>query len=376
MSAAAASLLTVRIARSPAEAREAWREVTARGNTGYHGQTFEWYDAYHRSLGAGRTSWVIAIVLRDASPVGVLPLCAQETRVYKVPVRALVLPANPDLLLCDVAAAEPLPVAGLDDALRGALARADIGWDVILFQKVREDSKAAAVLAGEHVVIPEGNSSWFSCREGYEAIASNCASRLRKSLKQARKRLRAEDRVEIQTTAGDGIGAAFAEFLQVEASGWKAEQGSAIAQVPDRRAFYELLIQGGNGVWRPEINLLRLHGRTVAAQLCVRAGRALSVLKIGYDESHRELTPGNLLLDHLLKTSCESGDTDTVSLVTDMGWMKDWGTRKTAVLTLMRFNHTAAGLAARALSQVGRLRDRMRKTIRLENEPSSGPGSG
>lgn len=85
----------------------------------------------------------------------------------------------------DVAASEPLPVAGLDQGLGSALARAGIGWDVILFQKVRENSKAAALLAGEHVVIPEGNSSWFSCREGYEAIASNYASRLRKSLRPA-----------------------------------------------------------------------------------------------------------------------------------------------------------------------------------------------
>jgi hypothetical protein len=293
--------------------------------------------------------------------VGVLPLCAQRMRVYKVPVRALALPAHPDLLLCDVAASEPLPIAGLDSALRGALARARIGWDVILFQKVREDSKAAALLAKRNLVIPEGKSSWFSCREGYEAIAANYASRLKKSLKQAGKRLRAEGGIEIlRTAAGNGIGAAFTEFLHVEASGWKAERGSAIEQVPDRRSFYEFLVQGDNGVWRPEINLLRLNGRTAAAQLCVRAGRALSVLKIGYDECHRELTPGNLLLDHLLKASCESADTDTVSLVTDTAWMADWRPRTAAVLTLMRFNHTPAGLAARALSHVGRLRNRIR----------------
>ncbi|MBW4052298.1 MAG: GNAT family N-acetyltransferase [Proteobacteria bacterium] len=371
MSAASAGPIAVRIARSPAEAQEAWRDVCARGTPGYHGQTFEWYDAYHRSLGAGGTAWVIAILMRGASPVGVLPLCAQTTRVYKVPVRALALPAHPDLLLCDIAASEPLPIAGLDRALRGALARADVRWDVILLQKVREDSKAAAVLAEHHVAILDGKSSWFSCREGYEAIAANYASRLKKSLKQASKRLRGKNDIEIlRTDASHGIAEAFTEFLEVEASGWKAEQGSAIGQVADRRAFYELLTQGGNGVWRPEINLLRLNGRTAAAQLCVRAGRALNVLKIGYDESHRELTPGNLLLDHLLRTSCESGDTDTVSLVTDTAWMADWRPRKAAVLTLMRFNHTAPGLAARALSHVGRLRNRIRKSCSSAASPT------
>ncbi len=217
-------------------------------------------------------------------------------------------------------------------------------------------------------------SSWFSCREGYEAIAANYASRLKKSLKQARKRLGAGYGVEFLRSAGDGIAEAFTQFLEVEASGWKAEQGSAIGQVADRRAFYELLIRGGNGLWRPEINLLRLNGRTAAAQLCVRAGRALSVLKIGYDESHRELTPGNLLLDQLLRTSCESGDTDTVSLITDTAWMADWRPRKAAVLTLMRFNHTAAGLTARALSHVGRLRDRMRNASTSAPSPATATG--
>jgi hypothetical protein len=36
------------------------------------------------------------------------------------------------------------------------------------------------------------------------------------------------------------------------------------------------------------------------------------------------------------------------------------------VLTLMRFNHTAAGMAARALSHIGRLRNRIGNGRALE----------
>ncbi|HEY6926810.1 MAG TPA: GNAT family N-acetyltransferase, partial [Steroidobacteraceae bacterium] len=105
-------------------------------------------------------------------------------------------------------------------------------------------------------------------------------------------------------------------------------------------------------VWRAEINLLKLEGQTIAAQFCIRAGRHLTVLKIGYDQAHGALSPGNLLLNHLLKVSCESGELDQVGLVTNMDWMKEWAPRHTELLNLIRCNRTPGGLAVRALGRV------------------------
>jgi len=279
-------------------------------------------------------------------------------------VRALGFPQHPHLLLCDIAMREKLSATDVDLAIRRALAQAGIGWDLILLRKTLADSQAATLLAQTSTVVVEGRSGWFSCLEGYEAIAAGFSTRLKRSLKLAQKRLRTEsDSVIRQGVSGQDIDAAFSEFLQVEASGWKGDRGSAIAQSADRRTFYELLARGENIAWRPEINLLELRGRTLAAQFCIRAGRTLRILKIGYDQDYRELSPGNVLLNHVLKTSCEARDVDAISLITDMEWMKEWQTRYTQVLTLIQFNHTVAGLVARTLERVHRVRDRIRRSV-------------
>jgi Acetyltransferase (GNAT) domain len=130
----------------------------------------------------------------------------------------------------------------------------------------------------------EQRSSWFSCRDGYQVIAANFSTRLKKSLKKAQKGLRAGSSIEIVLAVTvPAIHEAFADFLRVEASGWKAECGSAIALSRNCRSFYELLAHNNDPLWRAEINLLKLEGQTIAAQFCIRAGRNLTVLKIRYD---------------------------------------------------------------------------------------------
>ncbi len=345
--------LVARIARSPSEARNAWYAVCAQGAS-QHTQTYEWYDAYGRTLGASNTDWVIVILLNGNQPAGVLPLRRETATVFRMPVRALSIPGDPDLMLCDVTLPRAQRTGEINRAIRDALARAGIAWDVILLRGVPANSQAAAHFSYDMATVAQ-KSSWFSCGEGYQAIAANFSTRLKKSLKKAQKGLFAGSSIEIILgVTGPAIHEAFADFLRVEASGWKAECGSAIALSRDCRSFYELLAHSHNPLWRAEINLLKLGGQTIAAQFCIRAGRRLTVLKIGYDQAHCALSPGNLLLNHLLKASCESGELDTVGLVTHMDWMRDWGPRHTDLLDLIRFNRTPAGLAARALGQVKR----------------------
>jgi CelD/BcsL family acetyltransferase involved in cellulose biosynthesis len=361
--------LVARIVGSPAEARDAWYAVAAQG-ANQHTQTYEWYDAYGRTLGASSTDWVIVILLRGNQPVGILPLCRQRRTVFRIPLRTLSLPYDPNLLLGDVAMPVALRAADIDSAVRSALACAGISWDVILLRETPADSQAAANLAS-HLTTVENKSSWFSCRDGYQAICANFSTRLRKSLKKAQKNPRGASGIEIVLAVnGPAIDAAFADFLRVEMSGWKAECGSAIALAEERRSFYELLVHSQNPAWRAEINLLQLRKQTIAAQFCIRAGRTLTLLKIGYDQAHRELSPGNLLLNQLLKTSCEAGELDAINLVTDMDWMKEWGPRHIDLLNLMRFNHTPAALAARALGRVRQARCLIRAALGQKRNPT------
>ncbi|HEY6922291.1 MAG TPA: hypothetical protein VI653_02395, partial [Steroidobacteraceae bacterium] len=220
--------LEARIVHGLAEARDAWHAICAQ-SASQHTQTYEWYDAYGRTLGASNTEWVIIILLRHNQPVGVLPLCKQKATVCRIPVRALSFPTHPDLALCDVALPAALHAVAIDRAVRKVLARAGVGWDVILLRDTPAQSQAVSRLFFDLVSI-EKKTSWFSCRDGHEAIASNFSTRLRKSLKRAQKNLSARNDIAmVLGVTGPAIDEAFADFVRVEASGWKAECGSAIA---------------------------------------------------------------------------------------------------------------------------------------------------
>jgi CelD/BcsL family acetyltransferase involved in cellulose biosynthesis len=85
-------------------------------------------------------------------------------------------------------------------------------------------------------------------------------------------------------------------FFEIEASGWKGEQGSAIAQHDDLRRFYRALMHQTGEAWVPVIHELRLDNVVIAMCLGIEAGQSWYELKSAYRESHRRYGPGHVLM--------------------------------------------------------------------------------
>lgn len=136
---------------------------------------------------------------------------------------------------------------------------------------------------------------------------------------------------------------AFDEFVDVEASGWKGRIGTAIQA--DRRlmGFYRSLIDGFTPTGGVRINLLRVGGRCIAGQFCLKVDRSLYNLKIGYREDFSRLSPGNMLLEHVLKREFAAGDVDAVNLITGASWQRHWRPQTRKRFTAYAFNHTLRG---------------------------------
>ncbi len=87
-------------------------------------------------------------------------------------------------------------------------------------------------------------------------------------------------------------------FLAVEASGWKAERGTAFASNDAHRRFFERVVLGAAELGQVDGFALRAGDKVVAALCSLRAGpekNAFFAWKIAYDEAYAKYSPGILL---------------------------------------------------------------------------------
>jgi hypothetical protein len=125
--------------------------------------------------------------------------------------------------------------------------------------------------------------------------------KLRRNLKSARKKLEKLGRVSVeirQPTASEHF---LRNYMDLDASGWKGRNGTAIRDNPAVVAFYENLISNLSTEGRWEWQILRIGKRVIAAGMGVRCGKSLILPKYAFDEDFAFCSPGNLLTEEVFK---------------------------------------------------------------------------
>ena len=350
----------------------AWRELAAQLRPPQFFHAYDWYAAFFAHLRpAGEPIGVIE--LQDAGRcVGLLPYHLRRIRAGGIPAWVLSLPDSPHLIVSDALLAPDLPALAAWRALRRCLARTRLPWHALRLGPVREDSNAmrfAQGLGGAALVRPGGASCYFDATEAYPALNARFAGALRKNVRKGQRRLEQHGPVEFLCIGpGDArLSWAFERFLALEASGWKGErgEGSAIALSDGVSNFYRDLICTPAESLAAEIRLLCVAGEPIAGQFATVCGSTRSVHKIAYDESFEHASPGTVLMAHTVEHSCQDPALTTLSLVTDMPWMRDWATARAALYDVwVPRNRLLGALARTAL----RVRQRLRPS-----PPAAGP---
>ncbi|MBN9000007.1 MAG: GNAT family N-acetyltransferase, partial [Rhizobiales bacterium] len=94
-----------------------------------------------------------------------------------------------------------------------------------------------------------------------------------------------------RVVAGSGLEPAAADFLGLEASGWKGRRGTALADDPASRAFALSAISGAPP-GAVAIDEIRLDGAPVAMLVGFRAGDLAVTWKIAHAEAQARYSPG------------------------------------------------------------------------------------
>lgn len=283
-----------------------------------------------------QTQWFVRVFERDEC-IAVLRLAMTARRLFRiVPLRALEATTYAECRHQDVLLKPGVDARAVWDALTHAMAQRRVRWHALTTIAAPAgggfDALASAMPARGRIVrgMPGfASANSLNTSRPYAALAANFSPTLTKNLAKGWRRLDRAGPWEVVCARGapDTLWA-FDEFCRVEASGWKGASGTGTAaglSGPASAYCRDLFLLRDDGCWG-EVNLLRLDGRAIAAQLCVVSGGARFVLKIGFDETHRRLGPGQLLLDDALRRACADTAITRLDLVSDQPWHADWGT--------------------------------------------------
>lgn len=130
----------------------------------------------------------------------------------------------------------------------------------------------------------------------------------RKELARLRNRLAELGRLEtVQGCDDAGLEAWLDEFLELERSGWKGRNGSALADLPETRRLFLAAANAAHKSGRLHLVALRLDGRAIAMLVNFLSPPGGFSFKTAFDEDYARFSPGVLLQIDNLDILAENG---------------------------------------------------------------------
>ncbi|MGH2965715.1 MAG: GNAT family N-acetyltransferase [Solirubrobacterales bacterium] len=122
----------------------------------------------------------------------------------------------------------------------------------------------------------------------------------RRELDRKRRRLEEDLGGTLRTVDRAEDAEAVEEFLELEASGWKGREGTAMASLEQDAEFFRAVCGAFRELGRLHLLSLEADGQRIAMACNLRAGEGIFCVKIAFDERWRRYSPGALLvLDHV-----------------------------------------------------------------------------
>ena len=140
----------------------------------------------------------------------------------------------------------------------------------------------------------------------------------------------------------------------VEASGWKGDNGTAIASGAETRQFYTGIARWAASRGWLRLAFLRLDGHPIAFQYGLEDGGTYYFLKGGYDAKYSRFSPGRLLLASLIERAFDNGLKRFDFGGADESFKREWANGRRELVHLQVFPPSVPGLIEWAAFAYGR----------------------
>jgi hypothetical protein len=151
---------------------------------------------------------------------------------------------------------------------------------------------------------------------------------LREDLKRARKKAKMHGEVKaevLRPATQEELQRRVECAFQIEGSGWKGRNNTAIVSNDYRRKFFE---RYAFSAWKDgtlRLSFLEINGTVVAEQYAIESAKSYWLLNIGYNEEYHHCSPGNLLLEESIRYATRNG----LLRYHFLGKVEPWTTRGT-----------------------------------------------
>ncbi|MBB3193501.1 GNAT family N-acetyltransferase [Roseateles terrae] len=177
------------------------------------------------------------------------------------------------------------------------------------------------------------DTAWVDIDGPFEAYWEARGKNLRQNIRKQQKKLEAsgiQTRLECLTHPDD-VAPALAHYGRLEASGWKGNEGTAIAPGHPQYAFYLRMLQNFCRLGRARLYQYRFNDEVVAMDLCILGGDCIVILKTAYDEAHKAVSPSTLMRQQQFEEMfSEAAAGGPVRRIEFYGKVMEWHTRWTA----------------------------------------------
>jgi CelD/BcsL family acetyltransferase involved in cellulose biosynthesis len=292
-----------------------------------------WFRTWWEAFGEGNELHV-ATVWRQGRLMAAAPMMRTTASIYGFKALALQSIYNPHTPRFDfIVGNNQDPI--LYEALWSQI-RATADCELIMLAQVPEISRTTAAIEG--FAAKEGwltgqwvapTSPFISLTRDYEAYFSGLPSGCRFKLTKRHAKLLRLGAVDMEVvTERDCVEEAMRDGLRIEAAAWKGREGTAMLSDPTVAAFYIRLAKRQADLGQLRLTFLRLNGRRISFNYLLQSEKTMCAVKIGYDPQFHAYSPGNMLLNLILKDACARGVEEYDLLGGDDEWKFDW-TRKT-----------------------------------------------
>ena len=311
--------LTVRVQTGGVEIvgqlAEDWRRLCDADSDGEAFYRPEWIEAHLRAFTPQATVIVISAWSADRLR-GVLPLMRERAFLSGMPVVRLLVPAG--LYSCRAGSVCRQSQKEEAEEILRALWQAVKelpGWNVLDVSFVLEGNgldKISIIAAAEGFPVARKRMM----QSLYLPIAASSQEqppwlagtrpKFRANLRRSRRQLEEQGTLVLKhcsTADPEALG----RFYDLEASGWKGEQGTAIKCDPRTRQFYDAVAQAAAQYGYLSLDFLELNGKPIAAHFGLNLGGRYYLAKAGYDETYHRQGPGQLLTHEVLSESVARG---------------------------------------------------------------------
>lgn len=325
-----------------------WQKLTAKGVCSEPFYQPEWFEAFQINLAPNLNPFVVA-VHQGEELIGLLPLMRTKRVGGRLPARNFQSLSNLHSCRFDL-----VHDGTAKDEVAGAMwncLREEADWDVIEARDVPMKGNFEALMRCARadgfstVVWPTRKMPYLPLALDGQDAFKNCPERFKGSrsrLKGKEKKLRQEGSLEFTLTR-KADPEVLGRFFELEGSGWKRQNGSAIALSAELVSFYTTIAEIAEKQGHLKLYSLNLNGTPIAMHFGLQMNGVYYIPKVAYDEQYKKFSPGLLLAKYVIEALVKDGATCFDFLGPRMEWKSVWTSYVRQHANCYIFNRTFRG---------------------------------